>query len=992
VLFELWPLWFSNVFLFTAIFALCAALAAPLVLQSLGHVSGRSMVARSWPLSLGAIYVLQPAVAPLWGVGALVAGLGGAIWLARQGSESRLQPVSLHPKAPLRSLDWIWDALAFLIPLALYVATLAPSVLPGDSGEFQFVAPMLGIPHPTGYPLYLVLGKLFSTLPIGSVAYRLNLLSAVAAAGAVWAAYRAGRALGFRRAAALVGAGLLMVSESFWGQATIAEKYALNAFFVSLTLWLGLQWRAERLSGRNGRGWLAAWALCYGLSLAHHRTTLLFAPAYAGLVWFTDRKALTWRALWRPALLAIAPLALYLLLPLFSAWNPPYAYVRVDSPRAFLDLVLARTYQSGLFREGLAALPGRLAEFGSLLVRQFGPLGLGLSLLGWAALFWREPRAAWVLLAGIGLQVVFALNYYVPNTPVYYLPAYAWLAVCASAAVDTALVVTTKQRATLQPHLTLAWTLLVAALPIALCAARWRGMDQRRAYDSLDFDHAYAQVALRSVAEQALIVSDWQPATVLWYGQWVEGLAPTAQIVPLDSLEWQWQGLVEAALAAGRPVYLSRPVATVADRYPVRSAGPLVQVLPEPATTVPEMQHPLDVELDGEVRLLGYDLTLVAPGPEGAVDVPADDQVDGGSTLYLTLYWQAIRALEGDYAVTVRLLDANRDTRLERQNRHPVGGTYPTSRWQGGEVVADAYALDLPPGLPSGEYHLRVTIGAPFASIGLQDPEGSGQTRLSTIAVQKPLRWARAAPGEPLRQRYADDLVLMGYDGPRRVVPGESVSLALQWLVLREGSGDDPPWLTLVREDGSRDEIRPLLNTPGDWQRGALVVQSYAFDVPDDFDHLAAQQGDWTRRLPIQVTAAPPPVASFGTAIRLRSYEYASRSLSPGDTVRLTLEWEAVTTIDESYKVFVHVLGQHGLPIAQQDNEPVNGTYPTTRWQRGERISDPYAFSLPDGLPPGEYRVEVGLYRPADLSRLPVLDQEQNVVDDKVFLEPLIVE
>jgi hypothetical protein len=95
--------------------------------------------------------------------------------------------------------------------------------------------------------------------------------------------------------------------------------------------------------------------------------------------------------------------------------------------------------------------------------------------------------------------------------------------------------------------------------------------------------------------------------------------------------------------------------------------------------------------------------------------------------------------------------------------------------------------------------------------------------------------------------------------------------------------------------------------------------------------------------------------------------------------------------MDKAYKVFVHVLGPNGLPVAQQDNEPVNGTYPTTRWQAAERISDPYAVRLPDDLPPGEYPVEVGLYRISDLSRLPVLDGDRSVVDDKVFLTPLTV-
>jgi hypothetical protein len=107
--------------------------------------------------------------------------------------------------------------------------------------------------------------------------------------------------------------------------------------------------------------------------------------------------------------------------------------------------------------------------------------------------------------------------------------------------------------------------------------------------------------------------------------------------------------------------------------------------------------------------------------------------------------------------------------------------------------------------------------------------------------------------------------------------------------------------------------------------------------------------------------------------------------------VHVTLEWEAMRAMDEAYKVFVHVLGPGGLPIAQQDNEPLNGTYPTTRWQQGERVSDPYAIALPADLAPGEYAVEVGLYRISDLTRLPVLDAGQNVVDDKLYLDPLVV-
>ena len=72
---------------------------------------------------------------------------------------------------------------------AVYVVTLAPDVLPGDSGEFQLAVPLLGIVHPTGYPLYLLLGRLFTLLPVASIAYRVNLFSAASAALAVGAFY-----------------------------------------------------------------------------------------------------------------------------------------------------------------------------------------------------------------------------------------------------------------------------------------------------------------------------------------------------------------------------------------------------------------------------------------------------------------------------------------------------------------------------------------------------------------------------------------------------------------------------------------------------------------------------------------------------------------------------------------------------------------------------------------------------------------------------------
>jgi hypothetical protein len=898
--------------------------------------------------------------------------------------------------------NWVWDLAIFCTALVVYVATLSPSVLPGDSGEFQLVAPTLGVPHPTGYPLYVVLGKLLTWVPLGSVAYRVNLLSAIAASIAVWAIYRAGRALALWRPAALLGAGLLLVSDAFWSQAVIAEKYALHAAFVALTLWLGLRWRAADQAGHEARGWLTAWALVYGLSLTHHRTMLLLAPAYLALIWFTDRDSVRPALFWRPLLAGLLPLLLYGLLPLFSALDPPYAFVRIDSMRAFFDLVLARAYQGGLLHGGglvhsLAGLSGRAKTFAPLIVSQFEPLGLVLALAGWTLLLRRQRLVAWVILGGVVAHVGFALNYDVPNAPIYLLPVYVWLAPCAAVAVDAVLrhlerpLPLRPRLARARPHFALVWLLLVVALPVGLCAARWQGMDQRRGYAAYAFGHAYEQLVLTAVEPGAVLVSDWLPATALWYGQWVEGRAPGVQVLSVDSLELQWRGPVQAALAAGRPVYLSRPVIEAGVHYALASAGPLVRVLPTVETTPPSRPAiPVDPGASGEVELIGYDWRAVRPGPEGELYTPQQGSLEGGSTLEVTLFWRALDAPSADYAVTVGIADADGRLRAQRQSRHPVGGTYPTSHWRPGQVVADAYRLELPPALPSGRYQLVAAMGPPGAGSGTSDAKDVDRLLLGEVKVDKPLRWPYASLSVPVRQRCSSDLVLLGHDAPPRAAAGEMVDVAVQWLVTGDGAGHDIPALFAVQADGSARQAVMWHNNPADWRRGAVVVAQYTVDTGDTLRYLELRGDGWAYRLPTRPGAGPAIVADL-QVIRLRDYRYATQELHPGETVRLTLNWEAMADIDERYKVFVHVLGQNGLPVAQQDSEPVNGTHPTMRWRRGERISDPYAFALPEALAPGTYAVEVGLYRISDLTRLPVLDETGASIDDKVYLAPITV-
>src|SRR5262245_63419269 len=117
-----------------------------------------------------------------------------------------------------------------VVLFAVYAAGACPTIYVGDSGELAAAVYVLGIPHPTGYPLYVLLGKLWTLLiPFGSVAYRLSLFSAVCAALACAVLYRAGRELQLPPPAALLSALLFAFGASFWGEGYVQRVCALYA-------------------------------------------------------------------------------------------------------------------------------------------------------------------------------------------------------------------------------------------------------------------------------------------------------------------------------------------------------------------------------------------------------------------------------------------------------------------------------------------------------------------------------------------------------------------------------------------------------------------------------------------------------------------------------------------------------------------------------------------------------------------------------------------
>jgi hypothetical protein len=200
-----------------------------------------------------------------------------------------------HSFTPRRS-DWLEAGLIALVLVCLYAITAPRSVALEDDGLFILSSYFLGVEHPPGYPLHTLLGKLFTYLPFGSVAYRVHLLSSVLGGLSCAALWMCARVLMPERLPAYVAALGLGFSSVFWSQAIIAEVYTLNTLFFFSLAYLALRLMppgADVAGVPHATRRLALLALLFGLSLANHwPLMLLVAPAFAVLLFPLLRKKL----------------------------------------------------------------------------------------------------------------------------------------------------------------------------------------------------------------------------------------------------------------------------------------------------------------------------------------------------------------------------------------------------------------------------------------------------------------------------------------------------------------------------------------------------------------------------------------------------------------------------------------------------------------------------------------------------------------------------
>ncbi len=462
--------------------------------------------------------------------------------------------------------------------LLLYIATLAPTVIWGDDATLQLAAVEGTLQASAGsHPVWVALAHLLTKLPLGELAYRVNLLSALAGAATLGLLYLFLRALPISRPAVILAIVAFAVSHTFWAHAVRAEVYTLTLVNMGLMVVAGLYWH------RTGQDrYLVLLGLAIGLAVTTHVLAVLYLPALAWLL-IARRRQLTRRSLiclGASTLLALLPLA-YLL------WG--------DAQRMQSDLLTTLrwaffTFDGYDFRSRMLAfsatsLAGDAAQWILFLGYQFVGLALPLGVAG-AVLSWRRVgRDTAIFLASLYLvPAAFAFSYAVGDRYVFFLPSYlafvAWLAVGIDALLGTWRA--RRARASLPVPLLIGLGLLLVAVPVAtyrltpdvMQQMGWQVREGRQVPGPNSryfllwppkagyFDaRNYAEAALASAPDQALLLADPSLAAPIRFLQRTEN---TRSDVTVRFCCWD----IESVLAENsqRPIALADSAAEI---YPI---------------------------------------------------------------------------------------------------------------------------------------------------------------------------------------------------------------------------------------------------------------------------------------------------------------------------------------------------------------------------------------------------------------------------------------
>lgn len=458
-----------------------------------------------------------------------------------------------HPKSLQNYLPPVTLALTLL---AVYLRTLAPGLTwangGSDGGDLIAAAATGGVAHPTGYPLYLLLAGLFQFLPVGSLAYRTNLMSALAAILAAVLIYeivsQSQRSSGSKPAwlGGLAAGYAFGLAPLVWSQAVITEVYALQAFLTALILYLYT--RAAR-PGKSGQEQRDSWrGLVLGLAMGNHVTTLLLLPAVLILGSVQGQGQLPGgpngtrarfenlkfdrRAFVRQSAAFVAGLFIYLVIPLRALGHASVNWGNAVTPARFWWLVSGQLYQSYYLQFNLSGFWEHFPVWAELLLDQFGLSGLVLGLSG-LVIFGARSRLYILTIWIAALSLTFAVFYRSNDSHVYLIPVLMSFAIWVGLGIEGFV----RPLSLRLPALGLGFGLILIAYMIG------RSVAHLSEVDASDDQRAetFGREVLSTAPQNAIVFAQGDEAVFsLWYFHFALGQRSDLIVLAEDLLQFDW--------------------------------------------------------------------------------------------------------------------------------------------------------------------------------------------------------------------------------------------------------------------------------------------------------------------------------------------------------------------------------------------------------------------------------------------------------------------
>ncbi len=501
-------------------------------------------------------------------------------------NENQVKESSINGQIEFRKIRFISAIFVFVSSFALYLITLAPTVTLVDSGELILAAQTLGVAHPPGFPLYVLLAHLATFLPFGNAAVRIHLASALFAALAstvmtlliiealLTASNRetenkskitpkknnkktaikddqAAKAVKVNSelnvllviAPAVIAGLIFAFSRTLWAYATIAEVYTLNSLLIITIFGLMFTWRRNVLESRADQikvsySKLYIAAFVFGLALGvHHVTVGLMLPALAVLVFSTEGFSFfkSKRFLYA-ALVSLAGLSIYIYLPLAASQSPLMNWGDPRTLERFWWHITGKQYQS-YFNFSLS----RISEFIGLALREFGvvwmPLALAFAVAGFVNLFRRDKIIFAFLLFIIFADVAYCLCYEIAeDKDAYYLPAFIALVIAASFGMRWLILGLQKTKA--QNIFTpIRTAIILMIVPLIALAGNFAFNNRARYFIA----HDYVDNILKPIEPRGmLLTADWQVYAPSLYVREIENQRKDAIVVDINQMRRSW--------------------------------------------------------------------------------------------------------------------------------------------------------------------------------------------------------------------------------------------------------------------------------------------------------------------------------------------------------------------------------------------------------------------------------------------------------------------